>query len=151
MPHDDVLIDRSPHDVRRWADELLTAARRAGPIPLVGSHDWGRLADDDPRKWGAVVIGALAWVSETTTTATARRLHAELDELDRAVAERFKAAASELSAAHEWSATGPAHAELERRRAAPPRRPIPPFDPEAAARWVLTGDSGAPVERQAAA
>ncbi len=143
--------DRSPHDVSQWAAQLLTAARHAGPIPLVGSPDWCRLAEGDPRKWGAVVIGALAWVSETTPAATAERLRAELDEIDQVVAERFKAAACELSAARMWSAVGPTHAELERRRASPPRRPIPPFDPEAAGRWVHIGYSGTPTERKAAA
>ncbi|MFC0439420.1 DUF2742 domain-containing protein [Kutzneria buriramensis] len=144
-------IERTPQAVRRWAAPLLAAATQAGPIPLAGSPDWSRLADDDPRKWAAVVTSALAWLSEATSAATARRLRAELDAIDRAVAERFKAAACELSAAHEWSATGPAHAELERRRAAPPRRPIPPFDPVAAARWVRTGYSDPPCEGHAAA
>jgi hypothetical protein len=151
VPLDHVPADRSPHDVHRWAGPLLAEARQTGPIPLVGSPGWSRLADDDPRKWGAVVLGALAWVSEATPAATARRLRAELDDADRAVAQRLKDAATDLSAAYTWSAIGPTHAELERRRAAPPRRPIPPFDPEAAARWVRTGYSETPREGRAAA
>ncbi|QUQ70573.1 hypothetical protein JJ691_83530 [Kutzneria sp. CA-103260] len=118
---------------------------------MAGSPDWCRLADDDPRKWAAVVRAALAWISESTPAATAHRVRAELDGIDRAVAERFKAAASDLSTTCTWAAIGPAHAELERRRAAPPLRPLPPFDPDAAARWVHTGYSGTPVERAAAA
>jgi len=151
VPYHHVPTDRAPNDVRRWAEPLLTDAKHIGPIPMAGSPDWCRLADDDPRKWAAVVRAALAWVSESTPTATARQLRAELDAVDSAVADRFKAAACELSAAHTWAAVGPAHAELERRRAAPPRQPIPPFAPDAAARWVLTGYSGTPVERSAAA
>jgi hypothetical protein len=137
--------------VRQWAEPLLANATHVGPIPLAGSPDWCRLADDDSRKWAAVVRAALAWVSESTPTATASRLHAELDSIDRAVAERFKSAAGDLSTAGKWAAIGPAHAELERRRSAPPRCPIPPFDPDAAVRWVRTGYSGTPVDRRTAA
>jgi hypothetical protein len=148
---DHLPTDRSLHDARRWAGPLLAEARQAGPLPTVGSHNWCRLADDDPRKWAAVVRAALAWVSECTPASTADRLRTEFDEIDRAVTERFKAAACELSAAHTWSAVGPTHAEVERRRADPPRRPIPPFDPEAAAHWVRTGYSDPPCDRSAAA
>ena len=137
--------------MRRWAASLLAAASQAGPTPLAGSPDWCGLAEDDPRKWAAVVRAALVWVSESTPAATARRLAAELDGIDQAVAERFKAASADLSTACTWGAIGPTHAELERRRAALPLRPIPPFDPDAAARWVRTGYSGAPVERRDAA
>ena len=137
--------------MRQWADPVLSAARRLGPTPIAGSPAWQQLADTDPRKLASVLRAGLAWVSDATPTAIAHRLRADLDAQDRAVADRLKAASSELAVTYPWHTIGPTHRELCRRRAEPPRLPLPPFDPIAADRWVRTGHSGTPQEGSAAA
>jgi hypothetical protein len=62
------------------------------------------------------------------------------DDLDRAVAERMKAASVAVTEGGRWVGHGPSHAALERRRAelGPMAHTV---DPVAAARWAATGSS----------
>lgn len=105
-----------PAAVRAWAAGLLAQAWRIGPPPPAGSPTWRALPDTDPRKLAAVVAAALAWLRESTPEAIAGRLAAELDAIDRDRIERDKAVSADLSAANDWGACGPTHAELQRRR-----------------------------------
>ena len=81
------------------------------------------------------------WVAQAATLGTCGLAWLiREDDLDRAVAERLKAASVAISEGGRWTSYGPTHADLERRRAEP--GPLArPFDAVAARRWAATGSS----------
>jgi hypothetical protein len=87
--------------------------------PEYGSPAWHALPAGDPDRERAVWQAAEAWRRYWQRDAIAERLRAELDQVDRATLERFKAASANVSRAWDLSrhCTGPTFAELRRRRA----------------------------------
>ena len=111
-----------PKAVHRWARPILTAAHRAGSIPLLGTAEWCALPHRDPRKLAALVITALADLHANTPTAIAERLRRELDDYATSIRRMFVNAHNDVSEAARARrdtgyTTGPSHAELVRRRA----------------------------------
>lgn len=90
----------------------------ANQPPEYGSPAWHALPADHPDRDRAVWEAAEAWRSYWTPAAIAERLRAELDLIDRATLDRFKAASADVSRAWDLSVhcVGPRHVELQRRR-----------------------------------
>ncbi|HEX5403971.1 MAG TPA: hypothetical protein VFX16_16925 [Pseudonocardiaceae bacterium] len=106
---------------------ILTSVRLllANHPPEYGSPAWHALPCGHPDRNLAVWQAAEAWRCYWQPAAIAERLRAELDLIDRATLERFKAASADLSRA--WDASrhcaGPTFAELNRRRTLVSRLP----------------------------
>lgn len=102
------------------AERILASVRLllANQPPEYGSPAWHALPVDHPRREQAVWEAAEEWRRYWQPEAIAERLRAELDLIDRATLERFKAISADVSRA--WDAsrycTGPSFAELQRRR-----------------------------------
>lgn len=107
-------------------DRLLASVRLllAHQPPEYGTPEWHTLPADHPDRNRAVWQAAEAWRRYWTRQAIAERLRAELDMVDRATLERFKAASADVSRA--WDMTvhcvGPSHLELQLLRAQPSDR-----------------------------
>jgi hypothetical protein len=99
---------------------ILTSVRLllANQPPEYGSPAWRALPHGHPDRERAVWQAAEAWRCYWQPPAIAERLRAELDLIDRATLERFKAASADLSRAWDVSrhCAGPTFAELSRRR-----------------------------------
>lgn len=130
----DPMIDDSPTElelliaVHRLVETFrATVTDRHGPVPALGSPGW----------WVAPPGAQLAALLPLAEVALLAPDPAQL------AADRLKAASLDLCAAHDWVAASrrPSHAEVLRRRAEPGPLAGIEFDPDAAARWVETGDS----------
>jgi hypothetical protein len=109
------------------AHHILDSVRLllANQPPEYGSPTWRALPIDHPDRERAVWQAAEAWRRYWLPSAIAERLRAELDLVDRATLERFKALSADVSQA--WDAArhcaGPTFAELRRRRVLVSRLP----------------------------
>lgn len=107
--------------------DILTSVRLllANQPPEYGSPAWHTLPTDHPDRERAVWQAAEAWRRYWLPAAIAERLRSEMDLIDRATLERFKAASTDVSRA--WDASrhcaGPTFTELRRRRALVSRLP----------------------------
>jgi hypothetical protein len=109
------------------AHRILDSVRLllANQPPEYGSPAWHALLVDHPNRARAVWEAAEAWRRHWLPAAIAERLRAELDLIDRATLERFKAASADVSQAWDVArhCTGPTFTELRRRRALVSRLP----------------------------
>lgn len=127
IPPDNSPTDEELHaEVFRLIQVAKGSSRSGSALPSVGSELWWQATDRT--RIASLLLLSAAWLMDPPQDRVARAL------------KEISLAISGAVDWGEWSRRHMTHAELQRRRSEP--GPIAAsFDPVAARRWVLTGDS----------